>query len=555
MNGKWQKYIIYIIAMRIIAALLYIHVHADSEPAFRIDMDSLNLQKGVSGNIVISMKNAQGAEIVGIEGIENFDILSQSQSSVTNIIGGAAEYENSYHYTVMPKNTGRFTLKAYILFDGKTFETNALEIKIGENSVDNGGEAAQDLFIKTIISHTEAYAGEKIVLTYELYSRYSIDGYGFLSDFAIDGAVVKDIPENQLKSEYVYLDGERYAMYEVKRLIIDPIKTGVYVIPSFNFQVNVITNSGFGFFRSTDPVYLQTGEQEFIVKPLPPNGKPDDFSGIVGELQITSRYSRDELNYGDSLVLYINLSGYCNLDLLKNVIAADIPGFSIYETPKNTAESIENNKYHIRKDFEAILVPEKNGVLEISPIFISYFNPVTEKYEKAEIPGAAVTVLGDMPQPGSAQNQTPAAETLIINQVKYIETKSDYFTFQIKKETALAISVGSVLLVVLSIGSIKFIQKNKKQNPELKSVYRKLKAAKNTEEIYLLFNSMIKSCYNFSLKASSKNIVRENLSDPDLALKVTEVMDCMESAGTDEKNAQNHLKDKIKVIYRMICQM
>ncbi|MCL2814838.1 MAG: BatD family protein [Oscillospiraceae bacterium] len=549
MNGKSHKYMIYIAAAYIIAALLYIHVHADSGFVFRIDMDSLNLQKGISGNIIISLRNAQGAEIIGIDGIENFDILSQSQSSVTNIIGSAAEYENSYHYTVMPKNAGQFNLKAYILFEGQIYETNALEIKIADSSAENGGEALQDVFILTVLSHKQAYSGEKIVLTYELYSRYSIDGYGFLADFSMDGIVVREIPENQLKSEYVYLDGERYAKYEVKRLIIDPIKTGSYIIPSFSFQVNVITNSSFGFFRSTNPVYLQTKEQEFILKPLPSDGRPDDFSGIVGELQIASRYSRDELNYGDSLILYVNLSGNCNLDVLKNDIVGEIPGFSVYETSKNTVESFENNKYHIQKDFEAILVPEKNGVLEISPIFISYFNSVTEKYEKAEIPGAAVTVLGDMPQPINS-NQIPANETLIINQVKYTETKNDYFTFQIKKETALFISAGLVLLVIFSIGLIRYISKNKKQNPALKSMYKKLKTAKDTNEIYLLFNSMIKSCYNFSLKANSKSTVRENFSDSDLAFKITEVMDYMESEKTNDKNARNHLKNKIKEIYR-----
>lgn len=554
MNGKIKRYAIYMIAIHLVAALFCIPALADGEPAFRIDMDSLNMQMGISGDIIISMTNAQGAKIINIEGIENFEIVSQSQSSVTSINGAATEYREDSYYTVMPKAAGQFTLKANISYDGQTCETNALQVTVSENAGGGDDGETQDLFVKTLISHAEAYLGEKIVVTYELYSRYSIDSYRFTDDVAIDGVVAKDIPDNQLKAEYVYLNGERYAMYEAKRLIIDPIKPGGYVIPSCNFQVNVINSrsGGFGFFRSTTPVYLQTEEKELTVKPLPSNERPGDFSGIVGELQIESRYSRDELNYGDSLALYFTLSGNCNLDVIKGDIAGKMAGFSVYETQKNTAESVENNRYQVKKDFEAILVPEKNGIIEISPIFVSYFDPVTEKYEKAEIPGISVTVLGDMPQP----NKTGASgDVLIINQVKYSDEKSDYFAFQLKKETAYKILAGSAAFFILFVVLIKLLAKQKRRDSELRSIYRKLAGSKDTDEIYDLFNHMIKHRYNLSLKASSKSAVLSGLPDADLALRVAEVMDYMESAKPNGKDGHDYLRDKIKGIYRMILKL
>lgn len=565
MTGKIKRCIIYITAVYTAAALFCIPALAARDPVFRLDTESLNLTKGVSASIVISVTNAQGAEVMNIEGIENFDVMSKSQSSVTNIIGGEIEYREDLYYTIMPKQTGQFTLKAYIKYDGQIYETNALQVIAGEAGENEKNGSVQDLFIVTNLSHSEAYLGEKIILTYELYSRYSIDNYGFPGTFAIDGVVARDILDNQLKSEYVYLDGERYAMYEAKRMIIDPIKAGVYTIPSCNFQVNVVNersggfgNFGFGsFLHSTTPVYLQTEKKELTVKPLPASGKPDDFSGIVGELQTECRYSRGELDYGDSLSLYFNLSGNCNLDSQKTGIIGKIAGFSVYETQKNTVESAENNKYYVQKDFEAVLVPEKNGVLEIPPIFISYFNPVTEKYEKAEIPGITVNVLGDIPVPGPGGGQAAANETLIIDQVNYAESKNGFFIFQIKKETVYKISAGLAAALVFSAALIKYTAKRKKQNPALKSLYRKLNGAKDINEIYSLFCSMVKYRYNLSLKASSKNIVQSRIQNESTASMLTEIMDYMESESAKEytgKTGRNYLKDlkdKIKVIYRL----
>lgn len=553
MAGKIRNLTIYVIITYMIAALFFVPVLAAQEPVFRLDIDSLNLQTGISTNIVISLVNAQGAEVLNIEGLENFEVLSQSQSTVTSIINGETTYQEDLYYTIMPKTAGQFTLKANVQYNGQSYETNALQVTVSESSV-NTNETVQDLFVKTIISHTEAYSGEKIVLTYELYSRYSIDSYGFTSNVAIDGVVAKDMPENQLKSESVYLNGERYAMYEVKQLIIDPIKSGVYIIPSFNFQVNVITNGrggGFGgFFRSSTPMYLQTEEKELTVKPLPSEGKTNDFSGIVGELQLESNYSREEMNYGDSFALYITASGNCNLDGLKNNIVGSIPGFSVYETHKNTIESVENNQYHVEKAFEAVLVPEKNGVLDVEPVFISYFNPVTEKYEKAEIPGVTINILGEMPQPNAVQSA--AVESVMINQVRYTDETDDYFTIQMKKDTVYRILIGAVILIILGAVLIWFVLNRRKQDSTLKSLYRQLTGAKNINEIYNLFNDMIKHCYKISLKASPRNIIRTSLPDEDLAFQVTEVMDYMESSRANEQNSHNDLKNKIKGIYRKI---
>jgi hypothetical protein len=522
---------------------------AGQDTSFRLDMNSLNPQKGISTSFVISMQNAPGAQVSNIEGLEGFDVLNQGQNIFTNFINGVTTQQVDLHYTVMPKTAGQYTLKANIQYNGQNHETNALQVSVTEGS-DNTSEAARDLFIKTVMSHTEAYLGEKIVITYELYSRYGVENFGFRESVTIDDVLAKEIPGRQPRAEYVYIDGNRYAMYEVRQLIIDPLKPGVYTIPSFNFQVNVITSGGSSFFRSSSPMYLQTEEKVLTVKSLPSEGKPDDYSGIVGELRLDGRYSREKMNYGDSFALYMTASGNCNLDGMSKIIYGEMPGLSVYETQKNMAESIENKLYHVQKSFEAILVPEKNGVLNVAPISVSYFNPVTEKYEKAEIPGITIEVLGDMPQPVNYNAQTGAVETVTVNQVNYTDTGDGYYTIRVKTEWIYAALTGLAIFIILAAAIIWIVTNRKKRNPVLESLYKQLKGSKDINEIYNLFNEIIKHCYKLSLKANSRSAIRNNLRDADLAEQIADIMDYMESAKAHEENGHIHLKNKISSIQR-----
>jgi len=407
------------------------------------------------------------------------------------------------------------------------------------------------------LSHTDSYLGEKVILTYELYTRFNVDGFGFLENITIDGMLVNEIPSNQLGAEFIFLDGERYIKYEASQFILDPIRAGTYTIPSFNFQVNVVTGDSMGgFFRSSTPVYLQTEGKELTVRPLPSEGRPSDFSGIVGEFRVDGRYSRTELDYGDSFILYATVAGRGNLDGLTS-LAGRINGLTVYEIIRNMTETVEDNQYYVNKEFELILVPERPGTLEIPPISISYFNPVTGRYETAEIPGTLIEVLGDMTHFNNNignHSQFSPFETIIINQVNYTDANENYFTIQLRRGTVYGILVGVAVLFVFAAILIWFIKTNKKSDPELKSLYKQLLGAKDINEIYSLFNAMIKHCYNLSLKANSQSIVRNSLPDSRIVAITTEIMDYMESSNAKDEKGSVHLKEKVINVYKLINQ-
>ena len=549
---------------------------AAQNPQFSIDMDNRNLQTGVSAIFVVSIANARGAEIVRVEGLEDFDLLSQSQSTSTTIGTGGSSQQVDNYYTIMPKSTGRFTLKAIILYGGAYYETNALEVTVGAGAAAEES-SAQDLYVETVVSHDESFLGEKVVLTYELYTRYNIESFGFTDYTGIDGVMAKETPQERLGSELVYIDGVQYAKYEAKQLVIDPIRPGLYTIPSFNLQVNVMTGGSGqggifgGMFSHSEPVYLQTETKRLNVKPLPETGKPPGFSGIVGQLELSGDYSREEVEYGDSLTLLVEASGACNLDGFKSVFAGQLPGFTVYETQKNTEEYVENNRYRARKGFEVILVPEKPGLLEAPPVSVPYFNPETGKYESAEIPGASINVLGEISPQGPGGGETGVVETVRVSQVSYSEENGEYFTVRLKKMALIWILAGIAVVVFLVVLFLRIAANRKKQDRTMEVLYKSCMAAKEVEEVFSLLNDMMKHRYGLSLKASPKSAIKSRLegegavsrgsrshgsdghsdhsagaANDGLASKVIDIMEYMESSKAREPDSAHGLKEKIK---------
>lgn len=558
------------IALMLLTITLFLNLTAGvalaKEAQFSLSIDSLSLQMGVSTNLVVFMENGQSAKVLSIEGLEHFDVLSTSQSTSTSIVNGSMSNAKNVYYIIMPKETGQFTLQAKLEYDGKTYTTNMLTVNVSEASSDVQGDAG-NLFLKTLLSNEMIYFGQKAVLSYELFSRLNIENYGFLDSITMDGFIAEDLPEDQLKAGYVYINDNKYVKYDARQMLLSPIKTGTYTIPSYNFQVNVSTGD---FFSSSKPVYLQTNPVTLTVNPLPTENQPADFSGVVGTLHVDSSYSKQELNYGDSLTLHVTASGNCNLDSLDKIFNHTIPGFSVYETQKNVEEGIENNQYHASRDFEIILIPEGNGELTIDPVSISYFDPATGTYEKAEIPGTTVMVYGEIPETSThtpIHNQNDSVETIKIEQVSDNTQGGEYLTIQLKKDTLYLAGWICIALLALGAAVLFFFKWRKKQNSALNTLFKRIMKSKEQNEIYNLFNHLIKLCFNISLKASTRDVIKSSLSPYGLDVPVLDIQDWMENGRTSNtENRRFHntingrssntnlfeLKNKIKIIYKKL---
>ncbi|MBC7960118.1 MAG: protein BatD [Vallitaleaceae bacterium] len=523
------------------------------ESSVRLDIDSQNLEVGVSSNLTLTIENMKGAELQSIEGLENFDVLSSSQATSTQIINSSSSTQIQVSYVLMPKTVGDFQLTGYVSYKGKTYATNVLDVHVGEKSTSTT-EASTDIFVKTILSKDSIYFGQKVVLTYELYSRYNIEDYGFVDALNLDGFISKDLPTEELKASYETINGNKYVKYEVKKAILTPITEGTIKIPACNFQVNVSTGD---FFNSSEAVYISTEEKVVDVKALPLSGQPSNFTGLVGQLAADANYSAEVVDYEQSITLKVTLSGDCNLEILNTLGATALRGFNKYESEKDLVEDVSGGDYSAQKEFEWILVPQTTGKIDVKPISINYFDDTDKTYKEVVIPGKTIQVNGVMPttptitgDTGAISEPALALEPILIAQINPSETDPAYFT--IKKSYVYTVMVVILLILVMVAIGLYINKRQLKQDAHLQQLYKRIQKSKDQNTSYDLLNEMIKYRYQISLKASSREDIKNTISNETLIKSLFAVMDQMEMKHRQESNHSFNFKEEMKRIYKEI---
>jgi hypothetical protein len=331
-----------------------------------------------------------------------------SYSSSTQIINGKMTQETSYTYVyyLQAVKEGKYVLApAVYTFKNKTYSTDSLRIEVVGNSaqkqstqpgsgiseeVQKVESAGNDIFVNLSLSRKEVYLGEFIVATVKLFTRVNLSGINEIKFPTFNGFLKTDLvtpPLTSLKQENV--NGAIYGTGVVQQFLLYPQVTGEITIDPVQLSVLIQQKSGqkdpfFGDFFATYqtiPRAVASAPLKVKVKPLP-GIQPDDYSGIVGKIDLKAVLSKDSVNVNDAVNFKITLSGTGNLKVAASPVLKLSPDIEVYD-PK-ISDDIKNgvNGTSGQKSFEFILIPRHYGDYTIPPITYSYFNTSSGKYEK-----------------------------------------------------------------------------------------------------------------------------------------------------------------------------
>ena len=127
----------------------------------------------------------------------------------------------------------------------------------------------------------------------------------------------------------------------------------------------------------------QTPTVNITVKPLPAQGKPADFSGMVGDYKFSADFDRTNLKVGEALTLSISIKGDGTPGTVTDPKLPDFSEFRSVPPENNISKKVTGNKVITSKDIKVFLYPKKKGTFEIPAINYSWFNPAKKKYETA----------------------------------------------------------------------------------------------------------------------------------------------------------------------------
>ena len=343
--------------------------------------------------------------------IKGFDVLmgpSRSQQSNTQIVNGNVTSTSSitFTYILMANNAGEYTIPgASIIADGDQMVSNSVRIKVlpqdqgGSNSSSSSsthsssgtGVSNQDLFITASASKTNVYEQEAFVLTYKIYTRESNlqlnnaklpDFKGFHSQEIEMTTNARWTPE--------HYQGRNYYTTVYRQFVLFPQQSGKLYIDPAQFQMTVgkpvQSDDPFdAFFNVGSNVIeikksISTPKIAINVNPLPA-GKPADFSGGVGEFNISSSINNKELKTNDAITIKLVISGTGNLKLISNPEIKFPDDFEVYDPKVDNQVRLTREGLTGNKVIEYLAIPRHAGTYKIPGVSFSYFDIRSKSYK------------------------------------------------------------------------------------------------------------------------------------------------------------------------------
>lgn len=504
-----------------------------------LDIDDTKLSDGETAILSVIIKDQKLSELK-IEGIENFKILNQGQNSSTQIINGKKTSSKTYQYRVLPLREGNFKLKAFGKYKKDSFQSNVLEIEVNADFSESK-ELKENFFIESSSLKDKYYFGEKILLSEHLISTVNIQNFGFVDNGKYSDFTEKNITEKGFDAKTTRVNGKKAIDYTVYKAILEPIRSGKFTLAARTFQVNIADSNS--FFADVKPYYLKTKQREIEVMELPAENKPIDFSGIVGTVQLDSKFDKTEIEFGEAVTLTVKLRGNANLDTLEKVVPENIPGMKVYQNVKDVKEFIVDNKYIVEKEYEVVFIPQNYGELKIPEIKLSYFNTKTENYDNLKIPANILKINGNETKKDEkiSDYNTSENQEIIISQInnEVIKPKKNNYLILI------VILVTTNVITLIFLIKKQFREKNSQEKTlNIAKLKTKIRKSKNIHDLYLNFNEAIKLKYSISIKSySSEQIIRE--LGEEKGIELSDIVNEIENLKYFNKNPEQDIIQKI----------
>lgn len=320
-------------------------------------------------------------------------------------------------------------------------------LKKGENAMD---KIKKNVFVRVNVDKTNVYVGEQITATYKLYTRLptssqvtkvpSFTGFSAhdikLSNppratieevhgepfkvFTIRKTMLFPLQAGDLELDPVEIDNT-VRLYQIKRskqnndpfadifndpFFQDPFGNDPFNDPFFQnaFGGGNVTYHDYDYHITSNPVTIH-------VKPLPAEGKPNNFDGAVGNFHINASLDKTKLSTDDAVTLKVTISGQGNITLL-NAPTVHFPNdFESYD-PKVSDKINASNPFGGSRTFSYVIMPKDAGDFTIPPVSFSYFDPDAEQYKTIKTTSFALAVTPGKNQPAIATNYAKAGSEL-----------------------------------------------------------------------------------------------------------------------------------------------
>jgi len=333
---------------------------------------------------------------------------SISNSQQTRITNGKREYSSTLKLIIdaVVSKTGSYRIPTYgFEYKGERLQAPTTTLTVVGKAADAAPSVNELIFLKAD-APTKLYVGQTTPITLKLYISDDVRLRSLNAfDRNADGFTASSLPDESSESTE-NVNGRRYRVLSWQ-MKITPISAGPQ---DLNFQFTLtaqmperrnsrdstarspLGNSLFDdFFGRSERFNVYTEPTQIEVRPLPVEGRPQSFSGAIGDFSLEVYADAESTRVDEPIMLSLKLSGRGNFDRIKGPEMATTNGWRNY-SPEAFLESDDALALKGVKRFDYVFIPEKTGTLALPEVSFAFFDPKAEKYVELTSPALTIDV-------------------------------------------------------------------------------------------------------------------------------------------------------------------
>lgn len=306
------------------------------------------------------------------------DVPEEGGSVQTTIVNGKRSEVRGIPLLVTARVLGptRIPPITLRLQDGSTLQTREATVRVEHGNPNLTGEA----YAEARFEPDSVVPGEVARLVYRIYLvRGTVEALGIEPPTGSIPLGERTVARGRSYDK----DGRQWTVFTITWPFTIATPGAYEATGQQDYQVAV----GDGFFdtrvlRGRVAVHPAT----LTVKPLPTEGRPDDFTGLIGPLSLNAELDRPRIAAGEGVELRLVAAGR-QVDLLKAPTLVLPAGVQAY--PKEDGKAPDRNTRIFRYD----LVPSTAGEVVVPSVSIPFFDPEAKVYRRAVSKEAALAVV------------------------------------------------------------------------------------------------------------------------------------------------------------------
>jgi hypothetical protein len=491
--------------------------------------------------VTITVQNGDGADI-HLPQVDGLRLEGNTTSTQLLFNNGGFSSASSQIFTLVPVRAGDFTIPAFDVQtqSGQTLHVQAMKLHVTDGPVpsspSNPAAAPQQgpvvmppvatvpdssvpgdqpdlsnssitppvesdgrpakVFMVITPTTTDAYVGETLPLKIEFFIRLDVlaqqDSLPTIkgSDFLINDLSVRPA-EDELE-----LMNEPYRR-ETWMTAISAPKSGDFPLQmerdtywSKTAQGVFMDPLGSLFGRRPQLAHANIPSNPLVVHvhDLPPEGRPEGFTGAIGEFRVTGNATPPSVEVGDPVYLNFSVTGEGNFDSVRSPSLVTDPNWKSY-VPSSRIDYADESHTEGQKNFRQAIIPKKNGTLPLPAASFSYFDPTAKKYVTVPIDLPPIMVTGSaaaaaaVPAPAapsiSAPAPAPATPAFLPNRLDLGSPRSDLAPAY--RQPWFWLAQGFLLLLLLLTALLLFIRVHRKRDNAAHEKTRRLRSLRELE--------------------------------------------------------------------------